>query len=376
MIKDVFGLIYAGEENHNLRELVLARSVAALPIGGRYRAIDFHLSNIVNSGIRNVGIITQKNYQSLMDHVGSGKEWDLSRKTDGLFILPPFDNAENTGIYRGMTDAIKGNMSYIKRAAQPYCLLTGTSNIYTTTYNKMLKKHIESKADITVLYNIDKTAGLDDSENNCDLRLYTDEQGWVTEMDYNFKYSNSNKISMNVFLINKSLLEYLIDRSVAHEHYDFISGAIMKNVRNLRIMALEHKGYVGRLDSINSYYQLNMDMLNDDVQRDLFYTGNAIYTKIKDEAPVKYGVNASVKNSLLANGCVINGEVEDSMLFRGVHVGKGTKIKGCVIMQECDIDDNCTLTHVIADKNCHIREGRHLAGDISYPSIIRKGSVL
>ncbi len=375
MIKDVFGLIYAGEENHNLRELVLARSVAALPIGGRYRAIDFPLSNMVNSGIRNAGIITHKNYQSLMDHVGSGKEWDLSRKTDGLFILPPFDNAENTGIYRGISDAIKGNLSYIKRASQPFCLLMGVSNIYTTTYNHLLKKHIENKADITMLYNVEKRE-LDDVGAGRDLRLYTDEDGWVTEMDHNFKYSNSNKISMDVFLIHKSLLEYLIDSSVAHGHYDFISDAIMKNVRNLRILAIEHKGYVGRLDSINAYYQLNMDMLGDEVQRDLFYTGNPIYTKIKDEAPVKYGDNASVKNSLLANGCVIDGEVEDSMLFRGVRVGKGTKIKGCVIMQECDIDDNCTLEHVIADKNCHLREGRHLAGDTSYPSIIRKGSVI
>ncbi len=375
MIKDVFGLIYAGEQNHNLRELVLLRSVAAMPIGGRYRAIDFPLSNIVNSGIRNVGIITQKNYQSLMDHVGSGKEWDLSRKTDGLFMLPPFDNAENTGIYHGMTDAIKGNINYIKRAAQPYCLLTGVSNIYTATYNQMLKKHLESKADITLLYNVDKTER-EDKDSSHDLRLYTDEEGWVTEMDYNFKYSNSNKISMDVFLIHKSLLEYLVDNSVAHGHYDFISDVLMKNLRNLRILAMEHKGYVGRLDSINTYYQLNMDMLREDVQRDLFYTDNPIYTKIKDEAPVKYGENASVKNSLLANGCVIDGEVEDCMLFRGVHVGKGTKLKGCVIMQECDIDDNCVLKYVIADKNCHIRSGRHLAGDVSYPSIIRKGSVI
>lgn len=375
MIKDVFGLIYAGEENHNLRELVLARSVAALPIGGRYRAIDFPLSNIVNSGIRNVGIITQKNYQSLMDHVGSGKEWDLSRKTDGLFMLPPFDNADNTGITRGMSDAIKGNMSYIKRTSQPFCLLMGASNIYTTTYNHMLKKHVENKADITMLYHEEKRE-VDDGGASRDLRLYTDEDGWVTEMDYNFKYSNSNKISMDVFLIHKSLLEYLVDRSVAHGHYDFISDAITKNVRNLRILALEHKGYVGHLDSMNAYYQLNMDMLRDEVQKDLFYTGNPIYTKIKDEAPVKYGANATVKNSLLANGCVIDGEVEDSMLFRGVHVGKGTRIKGCIIMQESDIDDNCTLEHVIADKNCHIRKDRHLAGDLSYPSIIRKGSVI
>ena len=141
MIKDVFGLIYAVEENPNLLELVLARSIAALPVGGRYRVIDFPLSNIVNSGIRNVGIITQKNYQSLMDHVVSGKEWDLSRKTDGLFMLPPFDNAENTGIYRGLSDSIRCNMSYIKRARQPYCLLVGSCNVHTATYNHMLRMH-------------------------------------------------------------------------------------------------------------------------------------------------------------------------------------------------------------------------------------------
>ena len=374
MIKDVFGLIYAGEENYNLRELVLARSVAALPVGGRYRVIDFPLSNMVNSGIRNVGIITQKNYQSLMDHVGSGKEWDLSRKTDGLFMLPPFDNAENTGIYRGISDAIRSNMSYIKRASQPYCLLVGSSTVHTATYNHMLKSHLEKKADITILYNVDN--GGEGREPYRDLRLFTDEDGWVTEMDYNFKYSSSDKVGMEVYLIHKSLLEYVIDRSIAHGHFDFVGDALMKNVKNLRILGIEHKGYVGRLDSVNAYYDMNLDMLRPEVQKDLFYTGRPVYTKIKDEAPVKYGQDAVVKNSLLANGCVIKGEVEDCMLFRGVRVGKGAKLKGCIIMQECDIDANCSLEYIIADKNCHIREGRRLVGDPNYPSIIRKGSVL
>lgn len=374
MIKDVFGLIYAGEENYNLRELVLARSVAALPVGGRYRVVDFPLSNMVNSGIRNVGIITQKNYQSLMDHVGSGKEWDLSRKTDGLFMLPPFDNAENTGIYRGISDAIRSNMSYIKRASQPYCLLVGSSTVHTATYNHMLKSHLEKKADITILYNV--ASGGEGREPYRDLRLFTDEDGWVTEMDYNFKYSSSDKVGMEVYLIHKSLLEYVIDRSIAHGHFDFVGDALMKNVKNLRILGIEHKGYVGRLDSVNAYYDMNMDMLRPEVQKDLFYTGRPVYTKIKDEAPVKYGQDAMVKNSLLANGCVIKGEVEDCMLFRGVRVGKGAKLKGCIIMQECDIDANCSLEYIIADKNCHIREGRRLVGDPNYPSIIRKGSAL
>lgn len=374
MIKDVFGLIFAGEENYNLRELVLARSIAALPVGGRYRVIDFHLSNLVNSGIRNVGIITQKSYQSLMDHVGSGKEWDLSRKTDGLFILPPFDYAENTGIYRGVADAIKSNLSYIRRAPQPYCLLSGSSSVFTATYNQMFRRHMETQADITMLYSTEKNN--ENRERHRELRLMTDENGWVTDMEFDFRYSRSEKISMDVFLIHKSLLEYIIDRSVAQGHYDFIGGALMRNVKNLRILAMEHTGYVGRLDSVNAYYDLNLDMLREEVQKDLFYTGQPVYTKVKDEAPVKYGSHARVSNSLLANGCIIDGTVEDSMLFRGVRIAKGTKVKGCIIMQDCEIDKNCVLENVITDKDCRIREGRTLIGDVNYPTIIRKGSVL
>ena len=375
MIKDAFGLIFAGEENTNLRELVLARSVAALPVGGRYRAIDFLLSNMVNSGIRNVGIITQKNYQSLMDHLGSGKEWDLSRKTDGLFILPPFDNAEDTGIYKGVCDAIKGSMPYIKRASQEYCLLTGSGTIYTTTYNKMFRAHIETQADITILYNIEKERFYN-GESYKDLRLFTDETGRIEKMEYNFTESKSDKRCMDAFLIRKSLLEYLINDSVAHGYYDFIKDVIMKNVRRLRIMAVEHSGYAKRLDSVNSYYKMNLDLLDPQVQNDLFYTGNPVYTKIKDEVPVKYLESGVASNSLLANGCVIDGEVTDSVLFRSVKIAKGAKVKGCVIMQEVEIDRNCFLENVIIDKNCHIREGRRLAGYINYPVIVRKGSVI
>jgi glucose-1-phosphate adenylyltransferase len=374
MIKDTFGLIMAGDENPNLRELVLARAAAAMPIGGRYRVIDFLLSNMVNSGIRNVGVITQKNYQSLMDHLGSGKDWDLSRKRDGIFMLPPYDNSENTGIYKGSCDAIKGNMSYIKRAPQEYCLLTGVGNIYTTTYNKMLRRHLETQADITLLYHNDEDRY--SSENYQDLRVLTDEDGRVTAMEYNFAYSKSDKRCMDVFLIHKSLLEYLVNKSIAYGHYDFINDVLVKNVKNLKMMAIEHTGYVGKLDSVKAYYKVNLDLLNEQVQSDLFYTGNPVYTKIKDEAPVKYREYAMVRNSLLADGCIVNGEVEDSILFRGVHVSKDAKVKDCVIMQNVEIGKNCYMEHVIADKNCIIRDGKRLIGSRNYPMILQKGSVI
>ena len=375
MIKDVFGLIFAGEDNKNLRELVLARSIAALPVGGRYRAIDFLLSNMVNSGIRNVGIITQKNYQSLMDHLGSGKEWDLSRKSDGLFVLPPFDNAEDIGIYKGVCDAIKGSMPYIRRASQQYCLLTGSGLIYTTTYNQMFRTHMETQADITLLYNAEKERYVE-GESYKDLRVYTDETGQVRDMEYNFTESKSDKLCMDAYLIHKSLLEYLINQSIANGNFDFITDVLMKNVNRLKIMAVEHPGYVKRLSSVNSYYKMNLDLLDKEVQEDLFYTGNPVYTKIKDEVPVKYLDHAKISNSLLANGCVINGEVKDSVLFRSVIIAKGAKVKDCIILQGVEVDKDCFLENVIVDKNCHIREGGRLVGSKNYPIVIRKGLVV
>ncbi len=375
MLRDVFGLIYAGEENYNLRELVMQRSVAAMPVGGRYRAIDFQLSNMVNSGIRNVGIITQKNYKSLMDHLGSGKEWDLSRKTDGLFILPPFDTHENTGIYRGICDAVRGTMDYVKRAPQQYCLLTGSYTLYTSVYDKLYDFHIDNNADVTMLYNTEVDTDYD-GERFKDLRIHTEESGRVLDMELNSTITKSNKVGMDIYLIRKNLLEYLVEDATARGRYNFISDVLMPNIKRLRIYAMEHNGYVGRLHSVASYYKLNMDMLKRNVQHDLFYTGNSVYTKIKDAAPVKYGANAMAHNSLLANGCWVEGEVENSILFRDVFVGKGTTIKNCIVMQGTEIHQNCHLENVILDKSAHIRDGRRLIGDSGFPVIIRKGSIV
>jgi len=375
MLRDTFGLIYAGEENYNLRELVMMRSVAALPVGGRYRAIDFQLSNMVNSGIRNVGVITQKNYKSLMDHLGSGKEWDLSRKTDGLFILPPFDTSENTGIYRGICDAIRGTMDYVKRTPQQYCILSGSYTLYNTIYNKLYDFHIQNNADISMLYNTEPETHFD-GERFKDLRIYTEEDGRVMDMEFNSTISKSDKIGMDVYLMRKNLMEYLIEDATARGRYNLVEDVLMPNIKRLKIYAMEHKGYVGRLHCVASYHKLNMDMLKQDVQRDLFYTGSPVYTKIKDAAPVKYGDNAVVNNSLLANGCRIEGEVKDSVVFRDVYIGKGSKLKNCIVMQGAQVYENCVLENVILDKAAHVRDGRRLIGDRGFPVIIRKNSIV
>ena len=375
MLRNTFGLIYAGEQNINLRELVYLRTVGALPVGGRYRAIDFILSNMVNSGIRNIGVIAQRSYHSLMDHLGSGKEWDLSRKNDGLFILPPFSSAENMGTYRGLVDASKGVMGYISRSKQPYSILSGSYTIFNRTFDDMVEYHMDSGADITMLYN-EEEADFFKGERYNDVRLHLNDDGRVIDLEINATTSDSKKVGMDTYVMRKDLLEYLVEDCMSRGKYNFVSDLLMGNLNRIKIMGYEHKGYVGRLHSVASYYKINMDFLNRDVQDHLFYSDNQIYTKIKDEVPAKYAKTSNVKNSLVANGCIIEGEVENSILFRGVYVGKGAKIKNSIIMQNSEIYNNSDLEYVILDKSVNIRQGRRLIGDEVFPVIIRKGAIV
>lgn len=373
MRKEVFGIIYAGEENMNLRELVNKRSVGALPIGGRYRVIDFVLSNMVNSGIRNIGVIPRKNYHSLMDHLGSGKEWDLNRKNDGLFILPPYDSEENQGGYRGMIDTLKGASSYLRGASQKYCLLSGAHTVYNDCYRDMFARHLETGADITMMYNVEggDAIGVDRYQ---DLRMAMDDEGRVTDMKIQSSGSGYDKMSMGIYLIKKDLLQYLVDDAASRGKINLATDLIMNNLGSLKVYGYEHKGYVGRLRSVASYFKLNMDFLKPEVQKDLFYSGKNIYTKIKDEAPTKYGSESVVKNSMIGSGCEIDGTVENCVVFRNVKVAKGTVIKDSVIMQSSEIFSNSKLSNVILDKKVTVRPNSVLAGSREYPVIIPKGA--
>lgn len=373
--KDVFGLIYAAEDNVNLGELISSRSVGALPIGGRYRAIDFILSNMVNSGIRNVGILPRKNYQSMMDHLGSGKEWSLNRKKDGLFVLPPFDNAEDNGNYKGTLDVIRGAGSYLHRANQQYCLLSGSFTIFRTDLSKMFEFHLKSGADITVLYNVEKE-GTSHQKLFRDLRLDLDENGLVRDMAFQQARTGLSNVSMDTYIIRKDLLEYLVDNACSRERHEFIQDVLLNKEYNLKVYGYQHDGYVGRLHSVASYLQLNMDFLDDDIQQELFYNGNPIYTKIKDEAPAKYGVDAKTKNSLIASGCEIEGTVENSILFRGVRVGKGATVKNSIVMQDSVIHAGSDLDWVIIDKQVSVELSTMLKGTRQYPVVIPKGETV
>ncbi|MGI6162055.1 MAG: glucose-1-phosphate adenylyltransferase subunit GlgD [Christensenellales bacterium] len=375
MIKEAFGLIYTGENTFRLRELTNSRSVAAVPFGGRYRIIDFMMSNLVNSGVRSVGLICQRNYHSLMDHLGSGKEWDLHRKRDGLFINPPFVTKDNTGNYRGTADAIMGVMGFIRRNTQRYCIMMGSHTVYNSTFNELLKFHKEKRADITIMYNFEPDQKYYD-ELYEDVHLFTREDGRVYDMEINPAHASSARLGMDVFIIDKELLEYLVQDSIARANYDFMRDIVLKRLDELRVYGFEYKGHVARIDSVLTYYKHSMQLLEEKVRQELFFRDGSIFTKVKDEVPARYGENALAKNSMLADGCIIEGEIENCMLFRGVHVAKGAKIKNSILMQESVVQENAVLNHVILDKNVLIKRDRVLVGQEDFPVIIRKNAIV
>ncbi|MDR2610111.1 MAG: glucose-1-phosphate adenylyltransferase subunit GlgD [Clostridiales Family XIII bacterium] len=372
MIRDAFGLIYAGEQVMQMRELVEFRAVGAVPIGGRYRVIDFPLSNFMNSGIRTVGIIANRNYNSLMDHLSSGKAWDLSRKDDGLFFLTPFANKE-TGAYKNIIEALRGSMDFIRRAKAEYCILTNSHMIYNSTYDDMMRFHVDSGADITMLYN---KASLESyrGERFKDVRLKIDKTGRITDLVTAPESTNLDTAGMETLILRKDILIYLTEECAARGETSFAHDFIRGNLDRLKMMGFEYTGYVGRMHSVAAYYRANMDLIDPHLQKTMFQGQNRIYTKVKDEVPAKYIGDSRVKNSLVANGCIIEGEVENSMLFRGAYIGKGVTIKNCILLPNTEVNDNSELEYVILDKNVGVRSRTRLIGNEEFPVVIRKGA--
>jgi len=375
MIREAFGIIYAGEEIPNLRELIDQRAIAALPIGGKYRAIDFPLSNMVNSDIRSVGVLVSRNYNSLMDHLGSGKAWDLSRKSDGLFILTPFSMRANPGIYRGKVEALKSSMDFLRRTRHEYGVLAGATSIYNFNYDEMMRFHIDSGADITALYhNVPPSHIVEEQYHEVFFDLSP--EGRIRSLEVNPMQTSLTARSLKSYIIRKDILIFLVDDCCSKGEYKFSENLLRNNLGRMKIMGFEHKGYVGMLRSVPAYFDVNMDLLDEKVRDELFQVKNRIYTKTKDSVPAKYTLTADVKQSLVANECVIEGSVENSVLFRNVHVARGAKIRNSIVLPGTDIGEGADIEHIILDKNVSVRRGSRLAGSRSYPVVIRKGAMV
>ncbi|MDD4189410.1 MAG: glucose-1-phosphate adenylyltransferase subunit GlgD [Eubacteriales bacterium] len=373
-MRSTMGIILTGGGKHELQELSAIRSSSAIPVAGKYRAIDFTLSNMVNSGIRNVGVITQYSSRSLMDHLGSGKEWDLDRKKDGLFIFSPSLGAENSGWYRGSADSIYHNLSYLLRSDEEYVLMAQGYSVYKMDFEELLEAHIKKAADITIVYRKMDDYPVGELRQMGIIKLGEDEK--VVDLMEKPLDPSTNIASLGIYILKRSLLISLLQESAAHGAYDFVIDILIKKLNILKICGFEFKGYWRNLGSVQLYYRCNMEMLDPSLMYDLFIKGGKIYTKVKDESPAKYNEEADVTNSVIADGCFIEGKVVNSVLFRGVTIERGVTVSDSILMQATKIKENASLKYVITDKNVVVTSGKQIMGDKNFPVIINKNIIV
>ncbi len=363
------GLIFPNMHDDAIRECTAVRSFGSLPFGGRYRLIDFVLSGMVNAGIIKVGVLTKSNYQSLMDHLGSGKAWDLSRKNEGLYFLPPLSNSDAK--YQGRISSLADVMTFLRRSKEKLVILSDCHMVGNLDYSAMIRAHEESGAEVTVACRRGVVPKL------ADIPLLTlDAAGRVTDMLLGRVSEEEALYGIGVYVMQKDWLMRMISEAVARNQYHFERDILQGRLSELDIHGYEVPELVVPIYSLESYYQANLKLLDPAVRQELFPKSRPVYTKLRDCAPAQYGLHAKVENSLVADGAHIEGTVKNCIIFRGVTVGRDSVLEDCVVMQDVTIDRHCALKCVIADKNAIFREGRTLQGFDSYPVYIKKNSVV
>lgn len=375
MRSECLGIINLDDKKDlNMNQLTNVRPIGSLPIAGRYRVIDFALSNMVNSGINNVGIFAKEKYRSLTDHIGSGKDWDLSRNTGGLFIFSP-ENTKDRSKYpyrNGEVYNILANIDYIERCEEEYVLIAPSYMIGNIDYTDLIEFHKESENDVTILYKHIDNADVDFYETST-LNIVEDK---VVNIGTNMGAFKNADVSMETYIMKRTDLIKSIYKCVSEGTYSYIADFIAESINKLKIGAYEYKGYLKCINSIKSYYSMKDELLQEDVATELLYSDRKILTKEKNQSPTIYSDNAVVENSFVATGCVIEGTVKDSIIFRKVHVKEGATIENSIIMQNCIIEKDARLQNVIFDKNVYISENKELKGDIEYPVVIGKNTTI
>lgn len=376
MKNDMLGVIFSENPEASMGELTSLRALAAVPVGGRYRVIDFMLSNMVNSGVIKVGITTPVNYQSLTDHLGTGKAWDMDRKDDGLYILPPKETGESSVDVLGGIDTLNGIMGFLSKSSQEYILAVDCNTICNIDFDKVLDAHIKSEADFTLVYT--KTGEISDKDVKRHILLDVDENNAVKDMHIYPSKQVTNNSYMHMFITKRETLMDLVEYASTHGKHQISKDILLPAISTMSVNAYEFDGYLTKIDSIQSYYGFNLDLLKKDVRDELFglSTDRPIFTKIKDTVPTKYAKTAEIENSFIADGCKIEGTVKNSILFRGVHVAKGAVVENCILMQNSEIMENCLVENVIFDKGVILRSGKKLVGQDTYPMVIGKEIVV
>jgi glucose-1-phosphate adenylyltransferase len=365
MLKNYLGVINLDENEDRINELTRHRPIASIPIAGRYRIIDFILSNMTNAGIENIGIFTKINSRSLMDHVGSGRPWDLNRKIEGLRI---FNFSENNPVYDDIHNFAE-NMEYFTLSKQEYIIISPSYNICNIDFIKLAKHHEETNNDITIVYK-----KVDDAAKNfykCDI-LNFDEDSKVLSVGENIGTFKEANISMEIYVMKKDLFMEIVWDCVRTGRFRKLKKAIYGSLNKFNVGAYEFTGYLHCINSLSSYYKANMEFLSPRVNKEIFYDQSPIYTKSKDESPTKYTKDSKVVNSIVASGCLIEGTVENCVISRKVHVKKGAVIRNCIVLQNCEIGENAKLTYIITDKHVKIEPGKELMGDKDIPLVMER----
>ena len=375
---NALGLIFSNIHDNDVPELTSRRAIGSIPFGGRYRLIDFALSNMINSDINKVGVITNYNYQSLMDHIGTGKDWDLARRSGGLKLLPPYIAAYDAAASRQFSsrvELLKGALNFIARSDEEYVIMTDCDRVCTLDYQKVLDRHITSRADMTIVTKREKVSAGGIGKQ---ILIDADMLGRINDIsEHTGADEGYHNVSMNIFVMKRAFLLSVIRDAIAHGYSSFYHDIVGKKLMHAEYYIYNYEGYSATINSLSSFFAANMDILRPDVRRQLFGVPyHAVYTKVRSSAPTKYLTGASVKNSLIADGCIIEGRVENSILFRDVHVASGCVVKNSILMQNTMLGRDVSLDCVITDKNAVIRDGRTLIGHETLPFFIDKGAIV
>jgi len=365
------GIILAGGRNDKMGDLTKNRATSALPVGGCYRAIDFPLSSMTNSGIAKVAVITQYNSRSLHDHLSSPKWWDLGSKQGGMFILSPFlSNNDYSLGFRGTADSIYQNLSFLKRSNEPYVIISSGDCVYKMDFNEIVSYHESKNADITIAYR--------KVPENEDIRRYgvmeLDEDERVIDLEEQPLEPQSDLASIGVYVISRPLLIELIETIVSDGRFDLVRDLFSKYRKRLRIYGYLYTGYWSNISRTNSYFECNMDFLKREIRNEFIAEFPFIKTKPKDEPPAKYNTMADVTNCLVGSGAILNGNARDSVIFRRVFTGEHSFVKNSVIMEGTYVGNNCVVEYAILDKEVTLHNGARVIGSPEFPLVVAKGS--
>ena len=374
---DALGIIFPNSYDTLVPELVSKRLMASIPFAGRYRMVDFILSSMVNSGIGNVSILVRQNYMSLMDHLGSGRAWDLTRKNGGLNIVPPFAE-EQVKVYTGRVEALASILDFLKRQKEKYVVMSDANIAVNFDFNALMEAHIASGADVTAVYKEEEVPkGMVNKPASSTAMYYTFgiENDRVKKIYINLNENKKQNLSMNIYIMDRELLINWINTAFVRGYTYFERDILAPNLDKINVHAYKFEGYSARICDMKSYFDENMKML-DDANVDALFSGNPVYTKIRDDNPTRYIAGAKASNIMAADGCVIEGEAENSILFRGVKIAKGAKVRNSVLMQGTVVEADADMEYIITDKNVTVTQGKVLKGTDTFPVYVAKGQTV